>query len=639
MEVSRKWLQSYFEKTLPTAHELVELFNTYAFEVEGMRSHGDDEIIDIDVLPNRSSDCLSHRGVAKEISTLLSLPLMRDPLREGIPTWNEPKTLTVHVEDDVLCPRYMAAQMQGVTVGPSPKWLKEALEGIGQKSVNNIVDATNYVMFNLGQPIHAFDLTKLTHDEGTYSISIRLAREGEQITTLTNDTYTLSTSHQIITDGVADEPIALAGIKGGMVAEVDEGTTDIVIEVANFNPVLVRRTAADLKLQTDASLRFQNDISPRLPAFAMREALKLITDIASGREAGVRDIYKKESEYEPLTVTLKEINRLLGLQLSTEAVEEILIRLEWEFSRHDETFAVTSPWERTDVVIKEAVIEEIGRIYGYKNITPIMPEKTDTPPRVNKNHYYTELIQNKCLELGYSEVLTYTIVDTGDVELKNPFASDKSFMRNKLSRGVTEALQLNTQHVPLLGLDAVKLFEVGTVFTKNGERLSLCMGVHAVAGKQHKLETKLQEDVQAVLQAVGATDTNVNVRDGVCEIDLESIVPLLPNPPAHYTASLPWNTQARYRKWSSYPFVLRDIAVWVPEDVSEDAVLSVIRAHATDLLVRHDLFDVFKKDGRVSYAWHLVFQSHDKTLTDEAVNTIMNTITKHIHKKTGWEVR
>jgi phenylalanyl-tRNA synthetase beta chain len=638
MEVSRNWLQTYFKKKLPEADVLVDLFNSYAFEVEGLRHVGDDAIIDIDVLPNRSSDCLSHRGVAKEVGTLLGIPLLHDPLRESIPAWSEPKNLTVTVTDEVLCPRYMGSVVYGVTVGPSPEWLKSALASIGQKSVNNIVDATNYVMFNLGQPVHAFDMAKLQHDKnGVYAIAVRLAKEGERITTLTNDSYTLKETHQVITDAVSDEPIALAGIKGGKVAEVDEGTTNIIVEVANFNPVLVRKTAHDLKLQTDASLRFQNELSPRLPAFGMRAVLKLITDIANGTEAGVTDVYTRQSKNEPIVVSQNEINALLGLSLTHEDIESILVRLEWDFSRHENMFTVTGPWERTDITIKETVVEEIGRIYGYKNITSIMPAVPDDSVCINKNHYYTELIQQKCAELGYSEVLTYTIVDKGDIELENPFASDKAFMRKSLSHGMNEALKLNARHAPLLGLDAIKLFEIGTVFTKRGERLSFCAGVHALNQKQSKLEKILAEDIQTVLTTIG-TKASVQVKNGIVEIDLESIFPLLPKS-KNYGASIPWNTEARFKQWSAYPYVLRDIAIWVPESTTDDTVFAIIEKHASDLLVRADLFDTFKKDGRISYAWHLVFQSDKKTLTDEEIHTIMDTITRELNAQKNWEVR
>lgn len=638
MKISRNWLQKYFNETLPSAEELSELFTFHAFEVEEVVQVGDDWVIDIDILPNRSSDCLSHRGIAREVSTLLSMPLKSDPLRETIPARDTLEHLKVTVENRALCPRYMAAVVRGVKVGPSPEWLQKALKTLGHKSINNIVDATNYVMLDTGQPLHAFDYSLLGVDAGEQRhITVRLANKGEQITTLTGDTYTLNDTHQLIADGVSGEPLALAGIKGGKVAEVTEGTVDLVLESANFNFVNVRKTSNELKLATDASVRFQNEPSPLLPAFALRDLITLIEDIADGKLVGVTDVFEEMPERMPIDVTLTEINSLLGTQLTVTDVENILVRFEWEFSLDREEFAVTSAWERSDVTTKEAIIEEIGRVYGYSNIAsqalPTPPKK----PEVNKNQYYIEKTQKLLSDMGYSEVLTYTLADRGEVELLNPLASDKVFMRRNIRDGLAKALDLNAQNAPLLGLETVKLFELGTVFTLDGEELSLAVGAKAILGKQGKVETVLKDDVEKILEVLGSSE-KVVVKDGVCEIPLKNLFALLPEAEA-YESGLVWNTDARYTKWSPYPYVLRDISVWVPKGISSDEVLAVIIQDATDLLVRYDQFDEFEKDERVSYAWHLVFQSYEKTLTDTEVGTIMDTVTKSIQSNANWEVR
>ena len=638
MLVSRKWLQTYFDKELPKAEELVDLFNAHAFEVEGLEEVGNDWVIDVDVLPNRSSDCLSHRGIARELATILSTPLKSDPFRESLPQWDTTDAVSVEIEDKKLCPRYMAGVVRGVEIGPSPEWLKTSLEAIGQKSINNVVDATNYIMFSLGKPIHAFDLELLTSDaDGKKKINVRLAKDEEEITTLTGESYVLSTKDQLIVDGVSDEPLALAGIKGGKQAEVTQGTTDIVVEVANFAPVTVRKTSNAIKLHTDASLRYQNEIPVQLPGFAMREVLKLITSVAKGTIVGVVDGYEHVVENMPIDVTLTEINSLLGLELTKEDVENILVRFEWEFSLDGEEFAVTSPWERTDLTIKQGVIEEIGRMYGYANVVSKLPEVLEEKPPVNKSLYLSELVQSFLANRGYSEVLTYTIVDKGEVELANPFASDKSFMRAYLTPGMLQALELNTQNAPLLGLDAVKLFEAGVVFTDKGEVLHLAVGVRALVGKQGKLENSMKEDVSELLKSL-SIDMKVSVQDGVVEIPLEKALATL-EIPSTYNEGHRWDAEARFEMWSTYPCVLRDIAIWVPAEVKPEEVLSVIVGKATGLLVRHDKFDEFEKDGKVSYAWHLVFQSKEKTLTDVEIGDIMEDVTKSLNRKKGWEVR
>jgi len=638
MKISRNWLQKYFESTLPSALELADLFTFHSFEVEEVTQVEDDWVIDVDILPNRSSDCLSHRGIAREVSTLLSIPLKNDSLRDTLPAWKPLTHTKVSVENNALCPRYMTALIRGVRVEPSPPWLQKALKTLGQKSINNIVDATNYVMLDTGQPLHAFDYSLLaTDEEGTRHLSVRLAKKGEEITTLTGDTYTLGDTHQLIADGVSGLPLALAGIKGGKVAEVTEGTVDVILESANFNFVNVRKTSNELKLATDASVRFQNEPSQLLPAFALRDLITLIEDVSEGELVGVIDVFTGTGERTPVNVTLSEINSLLGTNLLVTDVEDILVRFEWEFSRDAEEFAVTSAWERSDVTIKEAIIEEIGRVYGYSNIPSQMLPTPESRPLVNKNQYYIEKIQKSLSEMGYSEVLTYTLAERGEVELLNPLASDKAFMRRNITDGLLKALELNVQNAPLLGLEAVKLFELGTVFTAEGEELSLAIGGRAVSGKQRVIDDTLQSDIEKVLETIGLSE-KVVLKDGIFEIPLKNIIALLPDVDA-YEPGLLWNTDARYTRWSPYPFVLRDISVWVPKEVSSEEVLASIMKDATELLVRHEQFDEFEKDERVSYAWHLVFQSYEKTLTDIEINAIMTKITQNIQSNPGWEVR
>ncbi len=641
MKVSRQWLQTYFETELPSADTLAHLLTSHAFEVEGVEYLGTDAIIDIDVLANRSSDCLSHRGIARELSTLLAIPLTRDPLREPLPGWPAGYRLTVEVTDTALCPRYMAAVVRGVTVGPSPLWLKERLESIGQRSINNIVDATNFVMFAIGQPLHAFDLTKIhTDPEGFRTITVRPARPHEAFTTLTGTEYTLQPHHLVIVDHVAQIPLALAGIKGGAHADIDQETTDIVLEAAHFDYTSVRKTSRELRLATDASIRFQNEPARELPAFALREVLALITEIAGGELMGVKDTYLGPRERMPIDVTLTDINLRLGTTLSYDDVERILVRFEWEFSRSRDEFTITPPWERTDLTYRETFIEEIGRVYGYEMIVGTLPPKPETPPVVNRTQYYTDLIRHTLSERGYSEVLTYTLRNRGEVALQNPLASDKSLLRVSLTDGMQEALDQNTAIAPVLGCTDVKIFELGTIFTTQGEHLALALGARSFQTKQSILNTLLQEDI-AHIQALltqGQPHTPPRIQDGCVEILLDPLITLFPTPHT-YDTPLPWNTETRFTMWSRYPYMARDIAIWVPVDIPPETVLARIIEQGTDLLIRSDMFDTFEKAGRVSYAWHLVFQSNQKTLTDEEVGDIMDDITTTLNSTTGWEVR
>jgi phenylalanyl-tRNA synthetase beta subunit len=271
-------------------------------------------------------------------------------------------------------------------------------------------------------------------------------------------------------------------------------------------------------------------------------------------------------------------------------------------------------------------------VYGYENIKAVLPLMPKEKSPVNKSFYYAEKVRHVLAELGFSEVYTYTLRDKGEVELENPLAKDKAFMRANLADGIRESLELNAHHAPLLGLDAVKIFEIGTVFNPpagGGEHMSLAFGV-----KNKKAKEILEQALNMLKQVIPGIQGDT--KDSVIEIHFDQAIQALPEPDAY--ESLPEETLKTYQPFSLYPFVLRDIALWVPEAVMESKIIELIKQQGGDLLVRVDLFDTFKKDGKISYAFHLVFQSKEKTLTDAEVGGIMDRITSTL-KKEGGEVR
>jgi phenylalanyl-tRNA synthetase beta subunit len=268
-------------------------------------------------------------------------------------------------------------------------------------------------------------------------------------------------------------------------------------------------------------------------------------------------------------------------------------------------------------------------VYGYENIKAVLPLIAKEKPAVNKSFFYTEKIRQVLISLGFSEVYTYTLRDKGEVELENPLAKDKAFMRANLADGIRESLELNAHNAPLLGLDIVKIFEIGTVFIKGGEKTSLALGV------KHKKAKEMLEQALSILKQV-IPDMQGDLKDSVIEINFDQAIQALPAPDVYELLSE--ETLKTYQPFSLYPFVLRDIALWVPESVDEKSILALIKQEAGGLLVRVDLFDTFKKEERVSYAFHLVFQSKEKTLTDAEVGDVMNHIVALMQKE-GWEVR
>lgn len=628
MKVSYNWLQEYFDEKLPTPKELGELLTFHAYEVEEIEKAGDDHILDIDVLPNRSSDSLSHRGIAREIATLLGKILKSDPLSGEALQANGSKKLRVEVKEPELCSRYAAAVIEGVTVGPSPTHLKTALESLGQRSINNIVDATNYVMLSTGQPLHAFDMDKLEGD--VKNITVRNAAKGEKITTLTGDDYTLDERTLLITDGNTGKAIGIAGVKGGKAAEVDDKTRNVIIEAAHFDARRIRKTAQRLKLWTDASTRFQNDPSPLFITYALRDVVKLILEVAKGGLEGVVDVAVPEKAKSPVVVTLSQINGLLGTALTDKEVRDILERLAFSYTADKETYTVTIPFERTDLNIYEDLIEEVGRVYGYEHLKARELPDLKRSVEIDQTFAYADRIRNILTNAGYSEVITYTFRQTGDLKAISAVASDKSYLRTGLRDGIKECTEMNAKNAPLFGLERIRLFEIGHVFPKTGEYTALALGVSGKKTDEVLLEAK------ALLEKELGAKISEKPKDGVLEIDLSKLIASLPPLEGYdpYEQNL-----TKYTEFSQYPFVLRDIAVWVPKGTDEEQLLNIVRKDAGDLLIRTTKFDEFTKDERTSYAYHLVFQSPLRTLTDDEIGKIMDKISQDLDKKEGFEVR
>lgn len=651
MKVSYKWLQEYFDEKLSSPNELEELFMMHAFEVDGLEElENGDTVIDLDILPNRAHDALGHRGVAKELSVLLDIPMKKDELSSPATKLLSPSStkLEVEVQDTEWCPRYTGAYITGVKVEESPAWLKEKLEALGQKSINNVVDITNYVMFGLGQPTHIFDADKLTAQDSKVKIGVRKAKEGEKTTILGGDEYELDESIAVITDANTDKAIAIAGVKGGAPAEVDADTVNIVVESAKFHPIKTRRASAKLKIRTDAVQRFENEVAIQQPILGTLEVAKLIAELAGGTVEGCVDTNPGPFESHSVEIELADMNAFLGSKITIEETESILKRFGWDQSIDGERIVTVPPFERLDIRIKEDLYEEIGRVYGFGNITGgPLPEPAPTK-FINKPYCYSEVLRGVLGEQGFTELSTYTLVDSGDIKLASILAADKDHVRVSLTGELTKALNLAVKNAPLFGeYEMVKVFEIGKVFTKKREYLSCAVAVQALIGKESKREARQKEELEKIQkyleEALGAELKDPIIKsqlgndDKILEFNLTDTIENLEVPTKYPTLPIV-GKDVTYAPASNYPFVLRDIALWVPQSTEPVEVLGLIKEHASELLVRADLFDEFTKDDRTSYAFHLVFQSHDKTLTDEEVNAVMQKIEGKMQAK-SWEVR
>ncbi|MBP6924428.1 MAG: phenylalanine--tRNA ligase subunit beta [Candidatus Pacebacteria bacterium] len=645
MKVVHSWLKDYLGDALPTSAQVEELLTFHSFEIDGLEEVIGETVIDVSVLPNRASDCLCHRGIARELAALLDVSLVHDPLStkpELVPT----NKIAVDIQNEIACPRFTAALVTGVTVGESPAWLKKRLNALGVRSINNIVDATNYVMYALGEPMHAYDADLFPQVDGKWRFVVRDARAGETISLLAEGgkdedrIVELIGTELLIVDGSSDTPIGLAGVKGGRYAGVHAGTKNIIIEAAHFHPTITRKTARRLGIVIDASKRFENEPSRELPPYAQAEIVKLIADIAGGTFEGWVDKYKAEKQNPEVVVPVAQTNALLGLKLPPAEMKNILHRIGARIvSASTDSFIVVGPWERNDLTIAEDFIEEIGRIHGLHNVVSVHPEQMELPS-VSAKQYVTEAVRQELLQAGFSEVITSSFTNKADIQLQNSLAADKTYVRNSLSKSIAKVLDANFTHTDLLGISDVRVFEIGTVFDKTetsvSEHTAIALGVRTKGnGYNPKDDAILKTACETVEQILG-TKLEWQTEKGVAEANLSEILPSILVPSA-YPAYIS-KTPATYKPVSIYPAMSRDIALWVGEGEMSATVESTILQAAGNLCVRLSLFDTFTKDGRTSYAFRLVFQSFEKTLTDEEVTIHMDAVYKAVAER-GWEVR
>ena len=643
MKYSYTWLQEHIDQPLPGVEELARTITIKAFEVEGMEKFAatNDTVLDIKVLPDRAHDALAHRGMAREIAALFGL---KRKVRE-IKTHERDEQVAavrVEVEEKELCPRYIGVRVDGVEIGPSPEWLQTKLASIGQRSINNIVDLTNFILCDLGQPMHAFDADKVVG-----GITVRLAKAGETMTTLDTKALTFDGTELVIAD---DEGVlALAGVKGGKKAEVDSTTTAIIFECANFDPTSTRKTSTKHNIKTDASKRYENGMTSELAGEAIMLALTELHSILPAAKIGaLTDVYTdpEQGGYQ-IKLTIAEVNRLLGTQMGAVDFEQVLDRL--GFHRTDErstgVYSITVPIERLDLRIKEDLIEEIGRHYGYDKITSTLPqlEKKGLP---NKRLYYANKVRSFLIERGFSEVYTYAFAASGegDVEVINPVGKDRPFMRRSLVPGVERALLANFYNAPFLEIADIKIFELGNVFVQKGEHCSLALGAMGGTKKRWKsLEGEFlktyDEMLVELLHGQKAILPMPNEQSGVIEIDFDALIAPLPEAES-YEDIASQQKEIIYRSLSTYPFIVRDIALWVPKETTAAEIETIVRANAGELAQKIYLFDTFEKDDKKSFAFRMVLQSFERTLTDDEANAAYDRVVDALRTANSvWEVR
>ena len=650
-----------------------------------------DTILDIALTANRG-DCLSILGLAREIATLTNIPLSISNIRvqeDGPATAEQVK---VSIVDPDLCPRYAARVMTQVQVAPSPTWLRWRLEAVGIRAINNLVDVTNYVMLERGQPLHAFDLQTLAGAE----IIVQRARDTASIRTLDGQERQLAPDDLLICD--RDRGVALAGVMGGENSEVQAHTTQVLLESASFVPETVRRTARRLGLPSEAAYRFERGVDPQGTVLALDRAAELLQRLAGGKVcSGVVDV--NPILFQPTRVPLrpKRVATFLGASVDEAEIVHCMDTLGATVHRDQtDTWQVTIPSHRSDLTLEVDLIEEVARIRGYDTIPTLLPQAQLSRGIPDLESIWSKRIRTRLVGCGLSEMLNLSFVparfnelfpgtrfDTTPAALLNPLSVDGAEMRLSLLGGLIQALQHNLRQ----GETRVLAFELGKVFWKpiddtpvqpGQERFvlsGLMYGTLPVVGIQPDGRAIEFPDLAAVLEAVfqevgclpavvwertTATSFLHPGKAALLKLDDASFGVAGALHPAHQaTLSLehpPWlfeldfapllqyaQTVKRYRPLPRFPGVVRDIAIVADEDLPVQAVVDVIHALSHPLISRVTLFDLYRgrpiPEGKKSLAYSITYRAEDRTLTSDEINPVHAQVTEHIVRELGVEIR
>ncbi len=633
-----------------------------------------DQILDIDILPNRGHDCLSYDGVANELralednnsktSSLTSLPEAEEDLDVFIST---PK-----------CNRYIGAKIDNIEIKESPNWLKARLQASGISPKNNIVDITNYIMLKTGQPLHAFNADVVD------KIEVRQANDGEKITLLDDVELELDADDIVITDG--ESPIALAGVMGGKNSAISDETKNIILESASFDATSIRFTQRKYNLQTDAAYRFERDLDPNLSQIAIVEAIELIKELANGEVTALNDVYP--SPLKPWTIksSVSKVNKLLGVDISQEQQQDILERLGMKVEIVDEdVMNIVVPTVRLDIKTQEDVTEEIGRIYGYNKITPKPLKSAVQTPTCNEERFFERTLKDIFVYGGFDEVRSYSFASIDDVEsiglddenhitLLNPANSNQALMRRTLMSHLLQHAKKNMSY-----FDRIQIFEIGRIYDPVDNALpdeKLVLGAVILSKDQegsqffelkgiletlldrinigqYYFDSEFDENVQhlpnlhpsrralikmedgTILGWMGEIDKKANKYFGFkknrvvyCELDISTMMQKV-------------ESENFFEPLAKFPFVSRDLSMLVGDRVRVGDVERVIYATGGELIKDVDLFDLYQNEetGKRSMAFHIIFGADNRTLEAKDVDEKIAIIIEALENEIDVEIR
>jgi len=651
MKISNNWLKDYCPHELP-AHELADMLSLAGLNVDTCEPVGGDHVLDVEVTANRP-DCLSHLGMAREVAAHTALEATRPCVDvPESPDHNVADYAAVQVDDAELCPHYTARVVLGIKLGPSPDWMQTRLNACGIRPISNIVDITNYVMLESGQPLHAFDLARVAGGK----IIVRAARAGEKLTIIDGTELTLTGKECVIADET--RAVALAGVMGGSDSEICDTTTDVLVESARFNPPNIRRTARGHGLGSESSYRFERGVDPQMAEWASRRACQLLVEHCGGTLAtGVVEVGSADVEMPEVELRMARLALVLGLEVPLETVLSAFRGLGLEIlAESPETVRVRVPSWRPDLTREIDLIEEVARVHGYDKLreTLHIPVRTVTPT-------LAAVADRKARHMvagqGFCEVMTYSLVPPEDVQLiqpwhtgdpmtlRNPVSADHSRMKLTNMANILKAKRFNETH----GTPRVDLFELGTVYIPQGkdeqpdEKIFLTLltdrdePLRVLKGILANLVEELSADV-VITQTPGCagpfaegTALSLKIGDeflGCAGVVSDAVADVLDVRTRPALMELDFAKLADHCRLDrplkavpTYPGTARDLAIIVSEDVLWADIEKCVRSVGSDALESIEFLNIYRGDhvatGKKSVAFSLSFRLLDRTITAE----------------------
>ena len=648
----------------------------------------DDTIFEIKVLPDRAHDATSHVGVAREISVLENRKFEYDFEGLKLPS-KKSKKLTVKIEDKKLCSRYIGAVMENVEIKDSPSWMKQRLEASGIRPINNVVDATNYVMLELGQPLHAFDAEKISN-KNKLQIIVRRARDNEKLVLLDDSVLELNDSDLFITNG--ETPLALAGIMGGKDSGINENTKIIILEAANFNATSIRRSRTRLGVKTESSDRFEKDIDPNLAEKAIVRIVEILEHTAGAKLEGVVDVYPNKIKSWKIKLDLAYVDNLLGENIPRKDVIKILNLLGMKTNLAGNKIVAEIPTYRIDIRTQEDLIEEIGRIWGYEKIEPSPLVEPVIPAKINEILSFERKLGEIAIGFGFDEMYNYSFYSEVDAkncgldnvkhfDLSSPMNPDQKYVRVSLVPNILKNIKTN-----LKNFESLNIFEIGKAYYPNHENVEekrmLVMAqvlekdpvnfAEAKHGASKNAETfySLKGITENLLEKIGADENSIafneaklpknhlghplrsaeilidgekvgmvgeinpivlgkykiGKRVAICELDTQQLLKIS-------------QKEITYKTLQKFPIITRDISMLAKGETKAIEIQKLIKKIGGSLVLNVSMFDAFFKDGVTSFAYHIEFGAPERTLENVKVDEVMGKIVAGLEKELGLEIR